>query len=516
MPSVFAKVGLLALMATAVIAQATPSFHCHEMWSGPNTSNDPLSTCFNTGLAPKALDLIIPPLLPILFILILVLIYPCFFVCRQCCNLCGGKHRQPGYCCTRVTPWQEKTSAERDQAYSLGNRWCARIFAVVMLLVVIVAIIVAAIGSAGIKVFADSSISGFAGVADTLDDISTRTKRALSLPNGSFVISSINNGTFSPIDNISSSIRSAAKSAQTLIEPQSLTIRLAATLPILIPIIVIGLLVVFALCSVRRCWPACCTCCYFFTAIAFTILAFIIILLATLTTALNGEVKRYKANEPGILLWYVLPQCNDLVNKTNITGLNQTFTADVTKRTLELCNALTSTCDPSTTFNAGTPNLLFVCNPATFSTTCTTIRGARRVIDGAVAKTGAFPCNGGTVACNASACATNCDNTTLRNTLNSAIEGLTIAGAFEAAIEVVSPVLSCSYLINLLLGIFAGGLDAFQSSLWMLGMANFLTQIACIGAIFAAFRGQKRFYRMSPCSTPIQSATNLSDNVPTL
>ena len=487
-----------AALLVACVSAEHPSFGCEKVWSNASSKNDVMKCMTTASNYSSAAGMFVPAALCVLFLVCLGLFYPFFFCCRQCCNLCGGRHRQPGYCCTgKPEEWADRTQAEKDAAYTAGQRWCAKIGLLIVFLV----------GGGAIIVMNTGAAKGVDSVHNTLDDfeikllgnisgLETNIKNLLKdilSPTG--YAGNMSNTTFDPLDKAVSGLRNSTNSIRSNFDKYSGQVQLGASLLSAAPLIFMLPLVLFALFGVRRFGPACCTCCYWFTALLFCLLGLIFLIFAVVFTDLCGEVDRYKAGEPGILKWYAEPMCADQITNLNVTQLTSTFTDKMKIFSGEVCKNLAQVCDSTVAYNAATPKLVFQCalTPATAAASCTTFAQANAIIQGSTPKTGFKACGGGTVACNMTGCSVSCDAPQAKSGMSDAISLLGTALKFEKAFDLVTPLLTCSYWFAVVLQVFDHCHD-LRDSWWMMG-ASFLVGVFTFTAgICLAFRGQKVFF----------------------
>jgi hypothetical protein len=492
-------VSALALLATTVTAEKKPSLGCDKVWkNNVSSKNDPGKCMTDLGKIGDLAGYLVMPALCILFLVFLGFIFPFFFCCRQCCNLCGGKHRQPGYCCTcKPEEWIQKTEAEKDAAYSPGQRMCAKIGILVTLLVGGASIIIMNTGAAKCIMGIDDTLGTFDGkvlgnLSGLVTDIDTILKDSLS-PTG--LAGNVSNTTSEPITKAVNNLRNQTRTAQKTIKDMSQLTELVAGLISAMPLILMVPLAIFALCNVRRCGPACCTCCYYFTVLLFSLLGLLTFIFAIFFTLLCGEVDLYKAREPGILTLWAEPMCEEQLEKMNVSKMTQTFDESLVKFSGQTCTELAKVCSSSTAFNAATPELVFVCNltPSNAKASCVNLSQANKVMTNSAAKTGINPCTGGTVACNMTGCSESCDNPSAKTAMKAGVVALALVDKFQRVMNLVLPLLRCRYWFVVFMRTF-DHCHAVEEGLWMIGASFLIGMFVLFAGICLAFRGQKVFF----------------------
>lgn len=482
-----------------VLAEETPSFGCEDVWPNASAKNDVVKCLTDTKKISKQAGMFVPPAICVIFLVFLPLCFPFFFCCRQCCNLCGGHHRQPGYCCTsKPAEWMNRTPEEKDAAYGLCAHLCAKLGLLITYGICAACIIVMCTG-------AGNGIAAVYGAIDDLDtkvigtvsDLSTKIKTILVDPSPASTtgyVANLSRTTFDPIDSAVSGLRNTTKGFRSEMGKYVSQIQLGASLFSAAPLIFLIPLAIFVLCNIRHCGPACCTCCYFFLALLFCLVGIILFIIAILFTDLCGEVDRYHANQPGILKWYAEPMCDEQLLKINISSINSTFTNMMTDLSGKFCRELTNLCDLNPAFDGAKPTVLFQCSItlANANSTCRTFTQAKAVIAAATAKTGINACGGGTSACNMTTCVTSCDDASVKTTLSTSLNLLNMAEKFQSAFETVTPVMSCGYWFNVVLHLF-DRCHLLRDSLWQMGCSATVCLFTLVAGIVISFRGQKVF-----------------------
>lgn len=500
---------LLASVSLAASSNFPKTFNCDKVWTGPSANNDVMECAQKQDVSLWQYGLVVIAI-PAVMLGFLILFYPPFFFLRQCCNLCGGRHRQPGYCCTRNPKlWDEQDKEGRvkktteNAAYSDEQICRVRVFAFLTFM-----------GTVFVLVFMVNSVSELRTAAtdlwekfldqtllyflDQYDEL--QLTLASRVENGRAVeyIPPITFDTLRDVDNFMGIFRQVSKSYnEDYKDVVTVQVRIALTVFAVLPFLFIMLTPLYA--SLNRClsfWPACTTCVYFFLGILYSLVAILFFTVGLLTNSMCGEVEAYHAQEPGIMNWYVIPQCEQArVFDSFGTSLNSAQGLYAT----EYCKALTTICDSTPAYNPLTPKLVYVCDwdNSTASSRCPNFSDATVAGNSLTAKVGAQPCGSNPSGCNVTVCASNCTDSGVQHAASDAAIQLSRSNKFRLAYVIIQPWLNCGSVVSRGIIAMTENCQQVSDTTWKVGIASVVgTFLFCVGIVIL-FKGQKLFFKKS-------------------
>jgi hypothetical protein len=245
-----------------------------------------------------------------------------------------------------------------------------------------------------------------------------------------------------------------------------------------VPLILAVLTLVFRFYSCRRFAPNGMSCCTYLFAVIFFAVSAVCLFVTPIWTDFCDEIDLQYSDSPGIFQWYVVPYCNSLAQ---FSSLQSTMLGIETNYSETLCTILSQTCSNAPTFVAAQD--YFYCPMVSPSYSCENYTSSVRVLNGTFAKAGSPVCGG--VNCTWRQCATECTNATLAAVANASITTLAKANAGFQALNVVLPLLSCNFLVNITLETFSS-CRQIQNGIYMTGLGLMLGGIALffIGFLF--------------------------------
>ncbi|RNF25355.1 uncharacterized protein Tco025E_02238 [Trypanosoma conorhini] len=195
------------------------------------------------------------------------------------------------------------------------------------------------------------------------------------------------------------------------------------------PFVLLLFTMIFGLCRIARCVPACFSCIYYIVGLVFALLAVVFLVAAYFSSAFTGEVDRQVAREPGILQWYAVPYFATHF-KAQLESLDENIADVVAACVASACASINSYCDDQPAFSTTKP---FFCSAAV---TCTTFKELVQAVSTVLVKQPGFCTpypddSPDDTTCTIAFCATNC--------LGGA-EGSDIAAARSASVEVMQNV----------------------------------------------------------------------------
>jgi hypothetical protein len=333
-----------------------------------------------------------------------------------------------------------------------------------------------------------------ANAIDVFSGLSTQIKTVLTNSSSSSYYSPVNSTTFSSIDSIIQDFQDGyntyVNDYQTYVTN---VIRIGMNCLGAIPFVFFVLMPIYASKdNCRRIWPWCTTCIYFVFAVVFSLLGVVFLVLAVGFQTSNGEVQRQYSREPGVFQWYAKPYCQD---QDAFSGMVDGFGTSEQQYAADFCLALTQNCSAGSTYNAGTPEINFVCNgltAANYATVCTSYATAATVVGAMVVKTGSPACT----TCTFSSCSTQCATARQRSSASSTMSLFAASLGFNRAATIATPLLDCNYILDLGANAVRRGCPQLRDSSYMVGFGCFGAGLLFAIGIIVLFRGQKVFYKL--------------------
>lgn len=486
---------LVVFMVTPTAAEFS-SWGCENYWTMPSSDNSVEDCVKNQDRQSQWTQWLWIPALPALVFAIVLVFYPIVFFCRQCCNLCGGRRRQPGVCCRCKSEWDQKSETEKDRAYTASDHCCVKCPAFVLCILslgVIITIVRGASEAESANAYLLEDVQK--NTIDTFDAISDQLRVLLSNYSMSppAYYAPVTSDTF---DSISSMTGYFQDGYDTHVNDYQKyvtnAIRIGMNCLGVIPFVFFILLPIYASKNkCRRFWPCCTTCVYFFFAIVFSLLGVLFLLLAVAFDTSSGEVSRQFARKPGVFQWYVKPYC---VQQAFFDSMVDGFATSEVDYASSFCEALTKNCSSSTTYDSNNPDDNFVCTVTSvnFASVCTSYTAALSVLNNMVAKTGSPACT----SCSFASCSSSCSTATQRQTAKESMYLYVASRAFYQAQEAASDLLDCDYLLDLGALSVNRGCPALRMSFFLIGFGCFFAGLLFSIGIIILFRGQKVFYKL--------------------
>lgn len=493
---------LLLVIHCAQIAAGANSWGCETYWSGPSASNSITDCLQNQNRQDNWTKWFWIPALSALTLALLLLVFPVVFTCRQCCNLCGGRTRQPGVCCSCRSEWDHRSRDEKDAAYSRKDHLRVKVPSFLVCIAAVGVLITIVRGASECQTAASLIREGVESkLIDTLASISTLAKTAVTQSSGGYV-SPVTDATFEPIDSVVSTLKGNLKTYDndysTYITD---TIRIGMNILGVVPFVCLLLLPLYA--SRDRClrfWPSASSVFYFLLGMVFAALGLIFLFSAVALATGCGELERQTQRSPGIFQWYVKPWCTA---QHQFDSLDTSLSSAADQYAVDFCTAASSYCDSSTTYISGS-SVRYVCSftSASASTLCATYDLATSQLNQMSVKSGASTCSGSD--CSFSVCASSCTDSTFRANVASAYEKYTNSQKISSSHTIISPVLDCNYLADLGVSTVFGACPSLRNGFWMLGFGSWVGSLLFIVGIVLMMRGQKVFYKQK---APTAAAT---------
>lgn len=469
-----AAIVMCTLVPTA--AAASKGLQCQDVWTGPSKDND-LMKCITdiNRLQATGINYALP-ILCILFLVLSLLIFPIIFLCCVCCQCCCA-------CCKEVP-----AGSRVESKNSRKN-------------LVILMVILFGIGVTILALIITGSTQLVSGAEAVFTNLNLHIVDYFYGIINQLQASTYNNVTHNYTEPFSNetfaSIRDQIDSLQNTTEAYHSDLtnysELAAKVGYgfaIFPIFLFSFTFLFALCNCRRCCPSCCTCIYYLFGIIFSLIGFIMLLMASIFADVCAEIDLQETRQPGLFQWYVVPTCENTANFSAYKEQITTMEADFSK---QFCQEMSKYCSPSTTYNSGTPDDVFYCTTtnATAATDCPNFDNATAILNAAFAKTGSGVC--GATNCTFRQCPTQCVDTTLQSNTADALKILDNANRIFNALDIVLPLMSCNAVVDIVVKLLASCPD-LRDGLLKTGVAFFMSLIGIVFAWIVMFRGQKLWF----------------------
>jgi ABC-type sugar transport system permease subunit len=494
---------MVALAAMVLVmmpapATATASWGCENYWAGPSSANSVEECLRNQNRDSQWTKWMWIPALPALVFVIVFMIYPIVFALRQCCNLCGGRRRQPGVCCRCSSEWDLKSETEKNQAYTPADHCCVKCPAFFLCILSVGVIVVIVRGASEADKANSYLLEDIQGISiDTFKKLNIQVQTALTnTSNTSTTVAYYAPATASTFQPMTDMVRYYQDGYNNYVSNyESIVtnvIRIGMNCLGAIPFVFFILLPIYA--SKNNCrhfWPSCTTCIYFLFAIVFSLLGVIFLAMAVGFATGCGEVERQTLREPGIFQWYVKPYCE---SQQFFNSMVAGFDTSEASYASKFCEALTANCSSTTTYNSASPNDNFYCTvtSANYNTVCTNFASAKAVVDQMKVKTGSPACT----SCMFSACETTCNTVAQRGTAKRTMYLYAATRGYSSAANITLPLKGCNYLLDIGADTVTRGCPALRDASWMIGFGCFFAGLLFSVGIIVLFRGQKVFYKL--------------------
>ncbi|EAN86609.1 hypothetical protein C3747_2g243 [Trypanosoma cruzi] len=260
------------------------------------------------------------------------------------------------------------------------------------------------------------------------------------------------------------------------------------------PFVLLLFALFFGLCRISRCLPACFSCVYYFVGLVFALLSVIFLVAAYFGSALNGELDRQLARQPGILQWYVVPYFESHFNAqvmqldTSIEGLISLHVADA-------CTEINEYCDNNPVFSDQKP---FFCTSAV---KCETFYELLEQVSTVPVKnpnfcTPAPDASPSDASCTIALCATNCfdragvpDVSAARTASVDVMKNLQVSKNATIARNLVNPLMDPDMIADILL-LSTGPFTELSEGFWMAGTGYFISILVFALGIYTMLRGR--------------------------
>lgn len=481
---------LVCAMMMAHPADAS-TFGCEKKWSGPSESND-MGDCDLAQHYAEDKVIIGSLIIPVIIFVLTLILYPIVFCGRLLCNCCGSNRRRPGFCCCGGSDWDGKSDEEKNAAYARSDVICNRVTMFVLWGCAVVALFIMLVGGSRLM----TGYNDFFGQIDIMFDwVDGRREsiRSLTTRNGT-LIPGMSPDLFINMRSVTDGMRSdISKYKDDTSNYVDIGNGVAIALAI-VPNILCIIAVAFAVFDIRKCFPACLTCFFFVSIILYSALALIGLATGVITKDCCGEIDAYKAKQPGLMWWYLVPHCDSTLQFSQFRSqLNSTEQTNA----LSACQTMLDICSTSTSYNANLSAVRFVCAITNPVLDCQTAADADRILANTYLKAGApVTCNS-SLLCNVKECATSCLLDLMKQKAAASLIGVGNAiNTARAYNEFLEPLLHCSALFDKAVSLFTK-CDTLQSGLTMIGSGSTLYAfVFCLSIIFL-FRGQKRFFKLA-------------------
>eukprot|EP00658_Telonema_sp_P-2_P023547 TRINITY_DN19444_c0_g1_i1.p1 TRINITY_DN19444_c0_g1~~TRINITY_DN19444_c0_g1_i1.p1 ORF type:complete len:328 (-),score=81.47 TRINITY_DN19444_c0_g1_i1:56-1039(-) len=259
-----------------------------------------------------------------------------------------------------------------------------------------------------------------------------------------------------------------------------------------IPLILLAFLLLFILCNVRKCLPACCSCVYFVVLIVFALFSILGMFLGVVGVMTCGEVTLFRTQAPGIFAWWAVPVCEkeapfkDL--KAQIASAERESGISACKQLLDICDLQPFASDVTKPFNCSLTT-------SNIDTRCDAIVDVADILNATVLKDGVPP---GTVCtttnCSVYTCPEDCVNNDMKNKTSEARDLLNKGIRALNAIKKAFTYADCDTLITRFLLPFRE-CNKLSVGSFLIAAGAGLGGLFLLFGIILQLKGQKLFFK---------------------
>lgn len=489
-----------ALATTLLLLLGAPSspaslaeaydYGCQYLWTGPDADNS-LSTCMQAVPSDNP-GVLVPPIIPLVFLLIVVIFFPLSFLCR-CCGGCGSNEQRPGAaCCCDGEEWDEIPEEEKEAVYPTGHIFCIKILCLLVFLLAIIPIILVPIGFTEFKAFWDGCFTSIdRDIVQWIIARLSELKVELSNGDGTY-IDPVTPDMFASVEDIIYDLGNQSADFNSGVVSHFDNAFTAIGVLSAIPLILLSFLLLFILCNVRKCLPACCTCVYFVVLVVFALFSILGMFLGVVGVMTCGEVTLFRTQSPGIFAWWAVPLCE---KEAPFTDLKAQIASAERDSGIAACNQLLEICDQQPFASNVTKPFNCSITSSNVNTRCAAIGDVATILNETVLKENVPPgvvCT--TTNCSVYSCPEDCVNNDLKNQTREARDLLNKGIRALSAIRKAFTYADCDTLITRFLLPF--------KECNHLSVGSFLIAAgAGLGGLFLLFgiilqmKGQKLFFK---------------------
>lgn len=502
---------VVACLPCYVAASSTSpnSWGCEDYWKGPSRDNSITDCLANQDRNKQWTSWFWVPALPFAILAFLILCYPVIFICRQACNMCGGRRRQPGVCC-RCEPmdeatgrlWVDVTQEEKNNRYSRCDHACVKVPAFLFCILSVGVIIVVIRGASESEKAASALRTDLETM--TVDPLSVQLQKlTVFIENAGVSVSELQ-----PVSAVVTKFKDYLRMYDDDYESYITNgIRIGMNVLGVMPFVFTLLMPCYA--SFDRCrqfWPWCTSCIYFFWGVVFSALGGLFLFMAVILSTGCGEIKRQDLRMPGIMQWYVKPFCENL---NQFGPMVDTFTSFETQRAQSFCSTVGTYCNNGVALavnDAFDCTAAFDADPASF---CVTYAASVTATASIALKSSSTWCAAGTKYLEVTS--TTCPNMpsadldAITTSITQQSQAQNLRRAVNETTKSTQDLTDCNYLLDLGCGAVRRGCPYLRNAGWMIGFGCFFASVLFTGGIFVMFRGQKVFYKS-------KSAANAPDD----
>ena len=407
-----------ALCAAATLQALPPllqpahayDFGCQYYWTKADADNS-IPDCMK-NLPSDNPGVLIPPVIPLVFLLLVLLLFPISFLCR-CCGGCGSNEQRPGAaCCCEGEEWDELPEEEKAVVYPPKHVFCIKVICVIVVILAIIPVVLVPVGLTEFKSFWDDMFKSVdADIAQWVLARINELKTELSDGNGSY-ISPVTSSMFSSVEDVVYDISNRSHDINDSIISHFDDAFIAVAVLSGLPLILLSCLLLFILCNVRKCLPATCSCIYFLVLVVFALFSILGMFGGVVGVLTCGEVTLFRTQSPGIFAWWALPTCED---RAPFKDLKKQVSDAEIEAAHTACQQLIEVCD--TNLFAANTSKPFNCSLTsnTIDSVCTSITVVASLLNATVLKYDVPPGFICSSSCSIYTCPEDCTNADLKN-----------------------------------------------------------------------------------------------------
>lgn len=482
---------LFATSLPILVARATYSFDCPDVWDGPSADND-LDTCARQLTGPK-FGLLLPALIPTIFFGLLLLCYPIIYIGR-CCGGCGSRKLRPGASCCGGEAWDRVDNNFKEQIYPASHIKCIKVSAFLLAILSIAVLVTVPLGISqaweGWSYILDRAEPDVIGwLANRKADVVSQLRSADgSLP------PPLDNDSFTAFDDAIRLARETRGDIQRYSDDAALPVAVVSYVLSAIPLILLTVTVLFGFCNVRGVGIDIMSFLHYFFGLLFGGLGAVLLVSALVAFMMDGEMQYQQRALPGALGWWGVPKCE---SEIDFAEFRANISSAISQAAAEGCNQLLEVCDGDATVPAINNPKQFYCPSLAASNTsvaCRSVKDLTFFIENTYAKAGSQVC--GSSNCSVSQCPTQCSLQEFRDYASEALAEVAEGARIQSALSQILTFADCDILIDRATLPFAK-LELAGEGLLIAGCGATFAIILLILGLLVLCKGQKLFFGRS-------------------
>lgn len=433
-----ASAAVAALALTARVALAY-DLGCQYFWTEPSEHNDVIE-CLKRVPTDNG-GVLIPPIIPLVFVVLMLLVFPVVFCTRCCCGAFGSNKMRPGAdCCCDGEEWDEIPVDEKAAVYPRKHVCCIKVLCLLVVVACAVPIILMPIGGKkGIEFWDDFQTSANRDIIDWAQDLKDGFIADLTLSNGSLP-AQMDISTFDNLQQFIDDGRKFIGDVKTFVDDYVDVFNLVIMIVSFVPLVLAACMLLFILLSIRRVVPAICMWVYWVVALLFGLVSTVMMVLGVVFMLMSGEVELQQWKAPGAFQWYLVPYCEGQSMfrsiKDEFTNADRDQSEEVCRKFMEFCDDLAWSSPAVAGVSSEKPFKCSLTND-NVADSCPTIYVAAELINSTFMKPDAPAALCPSGGCTVGNCPTECAAGDARDTAESIAEafdiGLKIAGVVDRA-----------------------------------------------------------------------------------